>query len=430
MRKYVGDLFDIFGDIHDQMKASWSSWKRPIEAPPTTRDLTVAFVPLIRESDGQHVGCFVPELYELAKAGFLSVQHSDPDHAKTPFELAIVPFKASRDEPCLDELRLLAEHIQREFHFIQNHPDPTKRHLCEPIQKFTITPNYLAHVKKLGLKVMPCLTVSVTLQNLMIRTSLKERALYYIAQRLALLLTLSTIFTLGASSFGLTLIGAMGALIAQWCMKEMSNFGVADHLYREWNWISCRAFWRDQRISPKNTLKTVILGLALFTVVGFAAMSSWESIMKISFELSSPFLSHALSFGQYALAAIITTIESLSILLGGLSSLRFYWGFSIWDHQFVKHDEQNPEIEEKKNIADNLPEAQTYLQIQQRAEQARDDYKQQCKAKYKAKFGSNPVLTPGFEKAKEKVSKEVENQAVAQDIEKIPSAGLMSCLAK
>lgn len=403
--KIKNDLNEMAGDALGQIKSAVKLIIDPSEAPPTIRKQDIGFVTLRRKNGdtSEPVGCFFPELYELAKVNSLKCQvefdewnaKEDKDdlqaqpfyeklfradgQKKTPFELGVLPFifddnkQKSKDK--------IQRHLEKEFHFIQEHNRLVKLgakqgkiiKLPAPVNKYRIGAEYLKYVEEIGLEVSAPRDLKLNLLNPGAKTTLLERTLHWIGQRTSILMTVGAALTasyMSVISVPLAIIAVLGTILAKWSATDFGNFDLAETLYRESDWLSSEELRTGETISAKKLLKTSILFLAVASGIGAAALASWE--IGMAFSISG--LGIVSSLVQYSIASLLATIGIFSTITGGITTQRFFWGTSIWDNQ----------IQLSKECIDALPALETPLEVPLEAKAQVKAIKQAHKAARKA----------------------------------------------
>jgi hypothetical protein len=273
--KFTNDLGEIWGDIKEMI--SQNSFWYPKEAPPSVRNVDLAFIPLLND-EKKVVGCFVPELYELAKINGLRCQAENPESKrKTPFELAVLPVVYSDQDK--KSYLPIQQRMTDEFNYRIEHG------LALPpvVNKYQIKSDYLKGLSQIGLTAGSPRAIKLNLINPSEKTTQTERSLHYLAFWAALLLTLDQAYKSSATQTSSIAIPLMIAapLLTDWCGKEFSTCGTAEHLLREVGATKDNSPITVDKISLKKSLKSLLLlsattaaavGVGYATVNGFLAL--------------------------------------------------------------------------------------------------------------------------------------------------------------
>jgi hypothetical protein len=381
------DLTEIREDLTKMIKGWFNLLLNPKEAPPTVRSPELAFVTLysftIEDEEkvkDQPMGVFVPELYELAKLGGLRCQlekdikdktfQTKPPTItlmqdkceKTPFELAVLPVAYSDDDE--KSYRVIQKVVEEEFNY------RIKNNLALPSvsYKYQIKSDYLKGIEKIGLMVDKPRHIKLNLLNPPERTKLLERSLHWIAQRLALFLTIAAAILIipkipmayVAPAYAGTIIAVavLGIIIAEWCGKDFSTYSLAETLLREINGFSLKSF-RARSVSLKKLIKTTLLLSALLLSGAAAGAGAWFTFMGFHWIVpESVLLAKALMASKYFLATTFALMTGLSTLIGGLVAQSFFWGVGIWNNQIDFDKEQRlAPLDQRKMLS---PEQRTW----------------------------------------------------------------------
>ena len=376
--RLVNDLGQIASDIQSMANGLYVQWTDPKEAPPTMRYIDIAFVPIVHRKSNKPMGVFVPDLCELAHIGGLKAQIEETDWMKSnptatlaqkkqqpfyaqlyhptgrrysAFRLALLPVAYSDyDQKAILQIQ---KHVQTELKFRMNRGLT----LLEPIYKYSVTPDYLRDLHILKMKAQGCRAIKVNLQNPADRTTLIERGIHYVAQRIAFFTTFAAAFTV--AGLGLTSTAALavvGTIMAKWCKDEFGTFDLAELLLREIGWLSTKKLREGEKISLKKSLKTTILvgALLAYCGIGAAAYGAYQLIMGYSLPaLSIMGYTLPLQQAQMALAGVVAASSGLAEFAGALGAVRFFWGADIWYKQidFSKEIPSDFEPVEPENLS-------------------------------------------------------------------------------
>lgn len=397
------------------------------------RNLSVAYVSLyrpveekdieekngIKEKDSieekNSIGVFVPELYLMAKAGFLPAQikaqrirdrqvsttaedvsvlrdkhkalynvlyHANTGKLKTPFELAIIN---SNDN------MYIANQLQNTYTWVRKNGYDWPN----SVAKSRIETDYLANLSEINLKVSGKKSASFTVDNPPNHTKTHEKILHFIASWIAPLLTMSAFFMMyGVYALpGLLLFSVYTYLVTK-SADESSMHSFAEKLSRELGWLKFKEY-RNGELSWLNAFHAGFLLAVVAFACTLAAKGAWIGIISMPLLQSVPQVGMLLA-GFFAGVAALTTFISVS------SGIRCAQGMSVYDNQirFAQGEGQDlpmvtPEGEKRKRRSMKGKEATAPDFHKERI--GIDLYKETTEADFNdAMNGSGPFLTPNY----------------------------------
>jgi len=327
MPKLSFDLPELWSDFKTLVKLNYNLLTKASHAPPTTRHLDLAFVVLLDKNE-EVVGCFVPELYEIAKIDGLCCQNKNSqshDRKKSPFELSVLPVNYSDDVD--NSARPIQKRCEKEF----SNGSP----LPPPVYKYQIVSDYLRDLNKIGLHPGNCRSIALNIANPPQKTTLLERIMHYVAQHIALALTLtSALVMLDLAALHLCILPVIGIVLAQWCGNAFGTYSAAETILREIQWLSSDKLRWGDKISVKKLIKTGILLSALVAAMVGVFTSTFEIFMLLPIPtFVYPLATTLFNSLFYLTAGFVAGISALVTGTSALTSIRYFWGFGIWDNQ-------------------------------------------------------------------------------------------------
>ncbi|MBS0290147.1 MAG: hypothetical protein JSS07_08960 [Proteobacteria bacterium] len=346
--KIIVDIKELWQDCKETLAYTYLVWTDPKIAPPSIRTIDVGFVTLL-DHQQRHYGCFVAELYELAKIGGLRAQqqerawieqnpsfdlqskkqqpfyhslyHGD-DTPKTPFELSVLPIAYSdEDKRCTQKIQ---KHLEKEFNYRIKRNQP----LAPVVFKYQIQADYLKFLHLLNLNVGNARSLKLNILNPQAKTPLIERMSHYAAQRAALILTLLTLLSISIVNPYLFSSTVICMILGKWCSDEFSTYGLVETLLRDIKSLFAKEFRWGDKISLKKTIKTLVLLGALSVYAYFGLQATWSTITGYAFWNNAGAL---LGFTKYLLAGFASLLGAISTFVSGTVAQRYFWGLSIWD---------------------------------------------------------------------------------------------------
>ncbi len=355
MARLTFDLGDLYQDTKQMLSEFIMFLREPKEAPPVVRNIKSAHW-ILKDNNDNPVGSFAPELYELALVrGLIAQQEEDafnaatPDAtlaqkqnqsfysslyhadgtAKTAFELSVLPVIYSDYNN--DSIEKIRAYIKPELvNRVQNgQPLPPLEY------KYITKSDYLKNIGLINLKAVAPRDVTVDVENPAEKTTRRERAFHYIAQRASLVLTLLMVAALTASTPAWFMVAAMGVLLAEWCGKEFGTFGTAETLLRDLSSLFLKDFRWGDKVSLKKTIKTGILLAAVGSVALTAITGAWAGVLALPLWNAglTGFAANALTALQFGTAGFAASAGGLMTFVGLKDAIHFFWGLGIWDKQ-------------------------------------------------------------------------------------------------
>lgn len=348
-------IYEVFQDIKDILAVEYLLLKDSSQAPPNNRNIHLGFVPLQRRTENgiEDVGCFVPELYELAKVGQLRCQLEGNAELlradgtpKTPFELAVLPYIFSQNNK--KSALPIEKHVVKEYQYRKEHGLP----LPAPIYKYTIKPEYLRYIEReTDLIAQGCQGITLNLMNPEAETTKRDRRLHYIAQRSAYFLTLLAAFSATSMATPLVIASAlMSTFLISLCANQFGMFGLMETMHRTIDWVTNKNSWTGSDITLARLAKTaVLLGVLVLPAYG-AAVGAFEGVMALALPTltAGSTLASVLGFAQLGLASFAAAIAGVGMFAGAADAQHFFWGLSIFDKQI-----RGTEV--TKEVVDALP---------------------------------------------------------------------------
>ncbi len=414
------DIKDLWQDLKEMVYYGSQYWVKPEWAPPSIRSTDVGFITLL-DKDQNNQGCFVAELYELAKIGGLRAQQEEkvweqqnPDATietkkvqsfynalylsdgtrKTPFALAVLPEIYS--DTVMNSVRGIQKRIENEFNYRLDRHQP----LPPVVFKYQIESDYLKNIHLINLKAGSARSAKLSLLNPETRTTKTERLAHYLAQRAAFVLTMIAVMSKTFTTPLLFIASSVGVVLAKWCSEEFSTYSLTETLLRDIKSNSAKEFRWGDKISLKKTLKTVILLTALGMLAYGAFAGTWGAMMGLSVwkAISVSANPLALSAVQCLLAGFASTLAGVSTFVGGTIGQRYFWGLGIWDKQidFSKEHALKP-ISKSEKIENKLKNWQQKFEnelAQMLPAQQLDDFRKNTQLQ----FSSLKALLPQPEK--------------------------------
>lgn len=356
------DLLEIPSDLWGMLRDAFNLHASPKEAPPSTRKIPVGIVSIL--DNATPIGCFSPDLYEMAKRGYLRCQREQNDPAeiingrkppyitlnradgtpKTLFELAVLPITWADNDP--QAIKKIRKIIEDEFYSLKQN-----RINLPPLEyKFQIASDYLRFLpEKTGLKANVARDLELTLQNPADETPIHERVFHYLAQRSAMILTLVAALLIIPTTASYLPLALAGAVLANWCAKEFFTYDLVETLMRD---IKSMGYSSGQPISLKKTLKTAILMSALLATAAAVGYGAWYETLALPFFAAK---SGILMGAHYALTGFVTFFAAAGTLVGGTVAQRFFWGLGIKYKQIsfegdISKDKPLPDLSERQAL--------------------------------------------------------------------------------
>ncbi len=356
MPRLVFDLGDVWEDSKEILRDAWLLWKEPKEAPPSIRNLPLAFMPL-KDNQNKDYGVFVPELYEIALVKGLKVQQeaaawllanpgasieaqkAQPFYNElykadgtllTAFELAVLP--VIYDDNVQNSKDPIIKRAEEEFTYRIGKKQP----LPPVVDKYQIKSDYFKKLNLINLKAGVPRHVQLNILNPADKTTTRDRVFHYTAQRVALILTAIAALTVTASTPLWFSVLALGVVLAEWCGKEFGVYGAAETSLRSLSSIFSKDFLWGDKISAKKTLKTVALLAALGATTFGVAVLGWSAILNLPWwgaAAGDGLFASAMLGHKFLLAGLVSGAGALMTFTGGLEAQRFFWGLGIWDKQ-------------------------------------------------------------------------------------------------
>jgi|GEM_PF-3602141 len=424
----------------------WLPWVPDYNtAPPTNRDVTVAYAPLARKlADGTTVpvGTFLPEHYVLANAGSLRCQvlekewKTEREGKKLPvtvadlkkgrsdlyqalyreenneavrmsaFELAICPSHKQR---------AVGHYIEKEYQFRRDRDLP----LPAMISKFRVGPDFLKNISDAGLllKEHPG-NCKVNIINP--TPTRREKIFHYLAQYSSYLVTISAalgsievMMGLGVGAPWLLALGVGATYLAKKTGNDFGLYDVAEGLLRDLGWLTNKDLIKG-KLSLFNTIGTGIYMAAIASAVFFAVTATFGGSLALPWAFVAAKTSigaGVIAAAQYGFAGFFAGIAGLGTLLGTAATIRYFWGLSVYDNQITldkKVADAIPTISTAKDFKASLAKQQEKLLAKLDkpkygfSEDERTKLKGEIKANYlgwQNRFGAHPVVAEEAKKA-------------------------------
>ncbi len=349
------DIKELWKDFKDNTYYGFQYWIKPEWAPPSIRSTDVGFITLLDQANNNQ-GCFVPELYELAKVGGLRAQqeekiweqqhpkakiqtkkkqpfynelYSRDGTRKSPFALGVLPEIYS--DTVMNSARGIQKRIENEYNYRLDKHQPLPPVVC----KYQIESDYLKNIHLIQLKAGSARSSKLSLLNPETRTTKTERMAHYLAQRAAFVLTMIAVLSKTFTTPLVFIMSSLGVILAKWCSEEFSTYSLTETLLRDIKSNFAKEFRWGDKVSLKKTLKTVVLLAALGIAAYGAFAGTWGAIMGFSAWKAASVFANPIALAAFKglLAGFASTISGVGTLVGGTVAQRYFWGLGIWDKQ-------------------------------------------------------------------------------------------------